>query len=279
MSAEPKTLGSEICSINSHLLQVQRHYRDIIARELPASISTELPGTYILESENLPFCPQIFREVCLRLAPQLSRQNPEADFVPLLSRLDDAKLSQLATAMQNAPEQDLPLALELAIREVRIDKLFTSNLEALHMLFLAAFVPFFSAFAQQQSEMSLERWQKGWCPVCGQYPVNGYNRPGDGRRVLGCWMCETQWTYSRMGCPVCSSLSQDGQLLLTPLGGDGTRRIQVCEDCGHYLKVTDCTEASGECDLVLENAATVHLDVLAQRKGYRPASQPQRLES
>ena len=58
---------------------------------------------------------------------------------------------------------------------------------------------------------------------------------------------------------------------------DPLRRLQVCDDCGYYVKITDCTQAQTGCDLQLENAETVFLDILAQRKGYRPASHPHRL--
>ncbi|HPZ91416.1 MAG TPA: formate dehydrogenase accessory protein FdhE [Bacillota bacterium] len=272
MRAETQILSGDVVSINLRILEIQRRYRDVIARELPAPVCAQLPATYILETVTLPFAPHLFREICLRLIPLLQESNPEADYVPLLSRLDDEILWQLAGAVQHSPEPDLAMALDLAVREVRIDKLPVPEADALRMLFLAALMPFFSAFARQQTGIDLSRWQQGWCPVCGQYPVNGFNRPQDGRRILGCWLCETQWAYTRFTCPVCGCRGKDGQLLLVPRGGDRRRRIQVCEECRHYLKITDCTQAGSGCDLQLENSATIHLDVLAQRQGYRPAS-------
>lgn len=274
MHAEPRPQGAEYLNeISAQLLSVQRSYRDRIIRELSGPVCQGLSDSYLLECQELPFSPTIFREVCLRLAPLLSENSPQADFVPLLSQMDDVTLEKLAVELQHAPEQDLPKALHLAVQEVRLHKLSSLDYEALHSLLLAAFVPFFSAYAKSL-DLDTDGWQHGWCPVCGQYPINGFNRSGDGRRILGCWMCETQWSFTRGICPVCSSRSQDGQRVLTPMGENRTRRIQVCEDCGHYLKITDCTEASEECDLQAENSATVHLDILAQRKGYRPASHP-----
>lgn len=275
MSAESETSTSEIKNIHARLLKVQRRYRDRIVQELPVPTSTRFFDAYILETEALPFSPQIFRELCLRLAPLLAEQGPTVDFVPLLSRLNDALLIQLASAMQHAPEQNLPLALEMAIEEVRLHKIPAPELEALQQLLMVALMPFYSAFALKQTAQDLGCCDKGWCPVCGQYPINGFNRPGDGLRIMGCWLCETQWSHPRTVCPVCSCQRQEAQLLFTPLGENRARRIQVCDDCGHYLKITDCTEANSELDLQLENSATVHLDVLAQRKGYRPASYPQ----
>lgn len=274
---EPIRMGGAVLvkDVFAEILTIQRHYRDRIAKELPGPEPAEMPKSYILESETFPFSPQIFREICLRLAPLLAKDNPQLDFVPLLSRLDDEVLDSLAQALQCSPEQDLVQALDQTIKEVRVYRLSNLDREGLHMLLLAAFVPFYTAYASHFGAMH-DNWQRGWCPVCGQYPVNGYNRPGDGRRVLGCWMCETQWTHARLQCTVCSASFQEEVKYLVPTGGDRTRRIQVCEECGHYLKISDYTQASADCDLAVENAATVQLDILAQRRGYRPASRPLR---
>ena len=275
MDAEPipRSNNQIVNDVHTQLLDLQRSYRDRIIKELPVSpITAGPPDSYVLESEKIPFSPRIFRELCLRIAPLLSEQVPGEDYVPLLSDLSDASLEQLALALQQVPEQDVIAALGLAVVEVRLHKLTTLDRGALHMLLLAAFVPFYSAFAQQQNVA--DRWQRGWCPICGQFPVNGYNRPGDGGRVLGCWMCECEWSFTRQGCPVCTSSGTEGMLYLIPENGERNRRIQVCEDCGHYLKISDYAQATEKCDLQRENAATVYLDILAQRQGYRPASRP-----
>ncbi len=274
MRAEPKgkSMDSPIMPLLAQILEVQRLFRDKVIEELPLPARKARINNYILECERILFSPRLFREIGVRLATLLASQNPGTDFLPLISNLEDSILEALAVTVQDCLEPDLVLAMEIAVNELRLQKLCPLDPQVLAGFFLAALVPFYTAFAQQQM-LDLADWQRGWCPVCGQYPVNGYNRPVDGRRILGCWMCETEWTYSRMVCPVCSSSRQDGQLLLT-LVGDCQRRIQVCDDCGYYLKITDCTQASAGCDLQLENAATVFLDILAQRKGYRPASHP-----
>lgn len=274
MKAEPK--DSPIMPLLTQILELQRLFRDKVCRELPVPARKTRINNYILECEKILFSPRLFREICLRLATLLAGHNPGTDFLPLIRNLEDSTLEAVAVTVQNSLEPDLVLAMEISVRELRLHKLTPQDPQALAGFFLAALVPFYTAFARQQM-LKPEDWQRGWCPVCGQYPVNGYNRPGDGRRILGCWMCETEWAYSRMSCPVCSSSRQDGQLLLT-LAGDCSRRIQVCDDCGYYLKITDCTQAAAGCDLQLENAATVFWDILAQRKGYRPASHPHRYD-
>lgn len=270
MKAEPK---APILPLLRQILDVQRYYRDIVIAELPLTRKTWDIQNYILECERILFSPRLFREICIRLASLMTSHIPETDFISLIFNLEDSTLEALATTVQCCLEPDLVEAMGITVRELRLHKLCPLDPSVLAGFFLAAIVPFYTAYAHQQAPKE-EEWQRGWCPVCGQYPVNGYNRPGDGRRILGCWMCETEWIHSRLTCPICNS-SQEGQLMLF-LEGDSNRRIQVCDTCGYYLKITDCTQAQTGCDLQLENAATVFLDILAQRKGYRPASHPQR---
>lgn len=272
MNPVPSPQGEKIQEVHAQLLEIQRDYRKKLIREMPVQPQSCSRNGYILEKVRLPFSPTLFRELSLRIAPLLAEQCQE-DFVPLLAKLGDKALENLARTVQYSLEQDFPQALEMAITEVRLHKLSPLGLDSLHQLLLTSFVPFFSAFAHQQ-DLNPDTWKQGWCPVCGQFPISGYNRCGDGRRMLGCWLCDTQWSFPRLECPVCGNQHQEKLLQLTPLG-DKIHRIQVCEDCGHYLKITDCTASKECCDLHLENAATVHLDVLAQRRGYRPASQAQ----
>lgn len=256
------------------ILDVQREFRDIVIAELPLPKKTGAIQSYILECERILFSPRLFREICIRLASLMASHNRETDFISLIFSLEDSTLEALATTVQSCLEPDLVAAMEIAVRELRLHKLSPLEPSLLAEFFLAAIVPFYTAYALQQAPVG-ENWYRGWCPVCGQYPVNGYNRPEDGRRILGCWMCETEWSFSRLTCPICSS-NQEGQLMLF-LEEDPRRRLQVCDDCGYYVKITDCTQAQAGCDLQLENAETVFLDILAQRKGYRPASHPHRL--
>lgn len=237
MKAEP---NAPILPLLRQILDVQRYYRDIVIAELPLPRKTRDVQNYILECERILFSPRLFREICIRLASLMTSHIPETDFISLIFNLEDSTLEELATTVQCCLEPDLVEAMEITVRELRLHKLCPLDPSVLAGFFLAAIVPFYTAYAHQQAPKE-EEWQRGWCPVCGQYPVNGYNRPGDGRRILGCWMCETEWIHSRLTCPICSS-SQEGQLMLF-LEEDSNRRIQVCDNCGYYIKITDFTQA------------------------------------
>lgn len=260
----------EVVHWQQQLLDIQHRYCDRIERELPAIAVERVEGNYILENARLPFSPVLFREILLHLVPLLKKHCPQpADFVPLLSRLDDELLEQLALAVQNSPEQDFPRALSMAVRELRINWDAKLPADILELLLQAAFVPFYSAFSRQQKMPA--RWQLGWCPVCGQVPINGCNTAIENRRLLGCWLCEASWSFLRLACPVCSC-SDAGKLRLLAVREKDNHRLQVCGECNHYLKITDNWPTDRPFDPMRENAATAYLDILAQEQGFRPAS-------
>ena len=52
-------------------------------------------------------------------------------------------------------------------------------------------------------------------------------------------------------------------------GEEKQYRLEVCKACQHYLKVVDGQRIGPHLCLDVENLATLHLDILAQREGYR----------
>ncbi len=268
-STAPAQFREEVVRWQQKLLEIQQSYREKIERQLPVFAVERAEGNYILESENFPFSPVLFREILLYLAPLLTDCcSRSLDCVPLLSRLDDEVLDQLATAVQSSPEQDFADALSLAVDEVRLERRTELPRDILELLLQAAFVPFYSAFARQQ-DISGQK-DAGWCPVCGQLPVNGCNMAEDNSRVLGCWLCNTSWTYSRLACPACQNQDHE-KLRVFTVEEQPRHRLQVCSECNHYIKITHDWPQQSYCAMS-ENATTAYLDILAQQQGYRPAS-------
>ncbi|MGO8990305.1 MAG: formate dehydrogenase accessory protein FdhE [bacterium] len=94
-----------------------------------------------------------------------------------------------------------------------------------------------------------------------------------GKRYLLCSSCGYPWRIDRLFCPFCSSKDQDS---LHYFHGEGeeTHRIDLCDNCHHYIKTIDYRNLQ-ESDPVLEDLATLHLDILATQKGYkRPVPNP-----
>jgi len=122
-------------------------------------------------------------------------------------------------------------------------------------------------------ELDPETWLKGYCPLCGSLPTLSLLKEAAGKRYLLCSYCGYQWRMDRISCPFCKNKDQES--LRYFLGeGEETHRIDLCEQCHQYIKTID-TRNLQESDPVLEDLATLHLDILASQKGYkRPVLNP-----
>ncbi|MDZ7581035.1 MAG: formate dehydrogenase accessory protein FdhE [Deltaproteobacteria bacterium] len=109
-------------------------------------------------------------------------------------------------------------------------------------------------------------WEKGYCPVCGNFPGLAV-LDHDGRRFLHCSFCWTVWPAKRVFCPFCEKTG--GKNLLS-LYSDQEKdlRVDVCGDCKKYLKAVDSRATARIIYPPMEQIASLHLDILAQQKGY-----------
>jgi len=122
---------------------------------------------------------------------------------------------------------------------------------------------------QLRGEFDPETWRKTRCPVCASPPALSLLRGEGGMRYSLCSCCGCQWKIDRLSCSVCGSREQ-GALHYFCGEGEDACRIDLCDTCHHYIKTIDYRSLE-ESDPSLEDLATLHLDVLAARKGYRRA--------
>ena len=126
---------------------------------------------------------------------------------------------------------------------------------------------------QFRRELDRETWLRGYCPLCGSLPSLSLLREVVGKRYLLCSFCGYQWRTDRILCPFCKNKDQES---LHYFCGEGeeTHRIDLCDKCHQYIKTIDYRNLK-ESDPVLEDLATLHLDLLASQKGYkRPVPNP-----
>ena len=122
-------------------------------------------------------------------------------------------------------------------------------------------------------EIDSETWLRGHCPVCGSLPSLSLLKEEVGKRYLLCSYCGYQWRIDRLFCPFCNNKEQTS---LQYFYGEGeeTYRIDLCEKCHRYIKTIDLRKIE-DSDPSLEDLATLHLDILASKKGYkRPVPNP-----
>lgn len=107
------------------------------------------------------------------------------------------------------------------------------------------------------------------CPVCRSKPLFAKLRMKDGKRILVCSICETEWTFPRLMCPHCGNTDQNSLAVLKTEDA-GARWLEVCEKCKTYIKTVDerKLERDEKVKPFIEETLTLYLDMLAEREGY-----------
>jgi FdhE protein len=129
-----------------------------------------------------------------------------------------------------------------------------------------------------ESSSTTSSWRKGYCPVCGAWPVLGELRGLELQRHLRCSACGSSWPSLRLSCVYCGA-SDFRMLERLQVEDERRRAVDVCNACRGYLKVLNAFESTPAALLPLEDLASAHLDVAAVERGYqRPAGPGFRLE-
>lgn len=165
--------------------------------------------------------------------------------------------------------EDLQGALSRALRGETLEKDRQRNgaAGALFVFLLGESLRPFLILAALRSagHLQKETWAQGYCPLCGGFPAMGEIRE-EGKRILHCQLCWTEWVFPRLKCPYCGNDDQE-KLTYFQVTGEAGNRVDVCLSCRHYLKTIDSRER-GEIDAEMEDYLTLHLDQLAQQEGY-----------
>lgn len=112
-------------------------------------------------------------------------------------------------------------------------------------------------------------WNKGHCPVCGSMPGLSLLREKEGQRWLRCGFCAAEWRYIRLSCPCCEGQGPDDQEILFVEGREH-ERVEVCRKCNKYIVGVDVRSLIAGFIPEVAVLALLHLDVLAQKKGFSP---------
>jgi FdhE protein len=132
-----------------------------------------------------------------------------------------------------------------------------------------AIAPFLESYADKLAEyVDDSKWMKGSCPVCGGEPLMARLEKETGKRLLQCYLCGTEWEYKRLECPLCGNEDQK-KLRFFADEEDKTYRVEVCDVCKGYIKTIDTREIERDTCLLVENLATLHLDLVARKEGFQ----------
>jgi FdhE protein len=111
-------------------------------------------------------------------------------------------------------------------------------------------------------------WDRGYCPVCGSWPLLGEFRGLEQTRFLRCGLCAASWPFPRLRCPFCDT-SNHQQLAYFHVEGEQDRfRAATCDACRRYVKMASTLAELSTPMLLVEDLATLHLDLAAADRGF-----------
>ena len=134
-----------------------------------------------------------------------------------------------------------------------------------------ALLPCFEQVTTQLAPLRANQpWNHGYCPTCGAWPVLAEQRGLEQLRYLRCGLCADSWEVDRLWCPFCTN--RDHTLLgyLYVEGEEQKQRIATCDACQSYVKLRATLTPFTPLQLLVEELALLHLDLLAMEKGYVP---------
>ncbi len=112
-------------------------------------------------------------------------------------------------------------------------------------------------------------WEKGYCPVCGEFPSVALIEEEGGKRFLHCSSCGHAWRFTRVLCPYCDNEAQQGMDYF--YNENKTQESAfVCEKCKKYLVTLYRAGHLHDRDMDISAISLVHLDMIMQEKGYAP---------
>ncbi|MDD4861976.1 MAG: formate dehydrogenase accessory protein FdhE [Smithellaceae bacterium] len=112
-------------------------------------------------------------------------------------------------------------------------------------------------------------WEKGYCPVCGDFPSIALIEEDGGKRFLHCSSCGQEWRYTRVICPYCEKEAPK-EMDYFYVENKTQESAFVCDQCKKYLVTLYRAGRLHVRDMDISAIALVHMDMIMQDKGYEP---------
>ncbi|OGW52710.1 MAG: hypothetical protein A2Y81_09170 [Nitrospirae bacterium RBG_13_43_8] len=206
---------------------------------------------------DIPSATRMFKRLCKILSSN-RKAATDADKISKALRSKKIDLLELFKHVDSDHTEYIDaLSKELGVKQETI-------------LFLArnSITPILEAYAEGlRKYVDQEKWWRGYCPICGSEPFMAELKE-EGARFLVCSACGYEWRFNRLKCPFCEHEASAGAKYFFTEKEGKAYRIDVCEDCKRYIKTVDTKELGEDIIPLIEDAGTLHLDILAQKEGY-----------
>ena len=112
-------------------------------------------------------------------------------------------------------------------------------------------------------------WEKGYCPICGEFPSIALIEEEGGKRFLHCSSCGQDWRFTRISCPYCEK-EERKDMEYFYVENKTQEAAFVCDQCKKYLVTLYRAGKLFARDLDISAISLIHMDLLMQNKGYEP---------
>ena len=148
-----------------------------------------------------------------------------------------------------------------------------TDAEATQAVVALAAVPLLQACRRRFEHAISKSWAQPYCPICGAWPVFAEERGIERSRCFRCGRCGGEWYARTMCCAYCGETDHDALATLVPERGRTDGVIEACRQCSGYVKVLTRLQGCAPASVLLDDLATVALDIAARSAGYvRPGA-------
>jgi FdhE protein len=144
-----------------------------------------------------------------------------------------------------------------------------ADAEALGAVAALVPMPFLHACRRRWEGAMPPGWAEGYCPCCGAWPAFAEVRGIERSRHLRCGRCGSAWQLACLTCPYCGMTDHEQLASLVPEKGGSTAAIEVCSRCRGYVKAFTTLQGSPPAQVMLDDLASVELDLAAAARDYR----------
>lgn len=263
---------------NPHSSELLKAFGPIIARQRQLADSIVLPqlnyssidreklraGVSVIQQINLFSPDDPFTEIALSLAGAVKESMPKlACEMDRLSDLIAKGKLRLADYFEAHPGDENKAADGWG-NDLKISPSNTSFL-----LSLVARVLLERRAKEATAVLGEYAWEKGYCPICGEFPSVALIEEEGGKRFLHCSSCGQDWRFTRVVCPYCEKEAQQ-EMDYFYVENKTQESAFVCDQCKKYLVTLYRAGRLHARDMDISAIALVHLDMIMQEKGYEP---------
>jgi FdhE protein len=226
--------------------------------EAPRATAAAQTAAPLLAGMTIPLAASSVRRLLERLIRTASMSGPPK--MATLGAVLRKKLDVLALFTASL-RQDYERVKEIAASG--------ADAEALQAVIALLPVPFLQACNRRWASSISESWETRYCPVCGSWPAFAEVRGIERRRYFRCGRCGGAWHARALSCPYCALGDHDELVNLLPEKSGSHAVIEACKRCRGYVKTFPTLRGCPPATVMLEDLASVDLDVAALDHGYR----------